>query len=288
MDFVIVDTETTGLDPDRDRVIEIAALRLRIEGPLATAASPIVAAVDSLIGGEPASAALVAALQSADYLRKVGGKSGHGITPEMLAGSPSFDVWWAAHRWLFEGATIVAYNAPFDKAMILGMLTAGFAPLHETAHDRDPITRHLAGSYWLDLLPLVWKLSARGEKCNLAATAARYGVPLDNAHTARADVAAVDGLLLPVLRDFVETMWPGYLHGPVAPTLDVLMPYVVSAQRDLTPKREFQYTGSSQISVCDVCDRASSKAHTRVDAKSGRSWCSVTCEWWASTRPIGR
>jgi len=114
----------------------------------------------------------------------------HGITDEIVRGSPSFaGILGELCDWL-EGRTIAAYNAPFDQAIMRAEL------------DRLPSrTRadRLVSTPWID--PLVWvrKLEPVGPR-SLSAVAARMGVRLDGAHRAEADATAT-ALVLAKLAD---------------------------------------------------------------------------------------
>ena len=97
--FAVFDVETTGLNPAYGhRVCEVAVLRLRG-------------------GEEPAS------FESLVYPERSvseGAFRVNHITPEMLAGAPTFDAISDLLLELMEDAVLVGHNAPFD----LGFLTA--------------------------------------------------------------------------------------------------------------------------------------------------------------------
>ena len=96
--YAIFDTETTGLDPERDRLVQIGAVRgahgRRIHGEtFETLVDP---------GGPiPASASRV-----------------HGITDERVAGAPGAVAALAAFHHFAREAVLVAHNAPFDLAFL--------------------------------------------------------------------------------------------------------------------------------------------------------------------------
>ncbi len=96
-ELVVIDTETTGLDPGRDRVIEIGAARL-------DATLGVTATWSTLVDPGCALPLQVQRLT--------------GITPDDLAGAPSFA---AAYEQLlaFAGdAVVVGQNVAFDLAML--------------------------------------------------------------------------------------------------------------------------------------------------------------------------
>ena len=95
--LVVVDCETTGLDPSRERIVEIAAVRLdRSLAPidrLATLVDP----------GRPL---------------RLETRRLTGITPEELTGAPAFaDVWPRFERFA-AGAVVVGHNVGFDLGFV--------------------------------------------------------------------------------------------------------------------------------------------------------------------------
>ncbi len=96
--YVVVDTETTGLDPARDALVQIAAVRgmkgRRIAGEtfetLVDPGRPIPGAASRI----------------------------HGITDERVAGAPGPIPAIAALHHFARGAVLVAHNAPFDLAFL--------------------------------------------------------------------------------------------------------------------------------------------------------------------------
>ena len=96
--FAVFDTETTGLLPHKDEIVQIAALRV-LNGQIVPTE-----AIDMLVNpgrSIPASSTRV-----------------HGITNDMVADAPGIDV--AARRFhdFARDAVIVAHNAPFDMAFL--------------------------------------------------------------------------------------------------------------------------------------------------------------------------
>jgi DNA polymerase III subunit epsilon len=99
--FVVVDLETTGLSPTRDRITEVGAVRARggeVEAELRTFVHP----------GQPIPAAVTAIT---------------GITDADVAGAPGADEVLPMLVDFIGGATLVAHNAPFD----VGFITAAAA-----------------------------------------------------------------------------------------------------------------------------------------------------------------
>jgi DNA polymerase III subunit epsilon len=104
-EFTVFDTETTGLDPLSDRVIELAAVRVRGDEKLAE--------FHSLINpGRPVSE---------------GAFRVNGISDAMLAGAPRMEAVIPEFTRFIEGSCLCSYNAPFDMGfMVNEYRRAGF------------------------------------------------------------------------------------------------------------------------------------------------------------------
>ena len=98
LNAVVLDTETTGLDPRTARVVEIAAVRL-VSGRLDTGA-PFRRLVQP---GEPLSA-------SATLI--------HGIDAAAVAGSPAFAEVWPEFSVYHGGAVLIGHAIGFDCAVL--------------------------------------------------------------------------------------------------------------------------------------------------------------------------
>lgn len=157
---VVLDVETTGLDPACDRIVEVACLDTTGE----------------------------------HYSRLINpgrsvGESGaiHGITDDMLSGELTFAE--VAHTLdvLVGDAICVAYNARFDRAFLIAeYLRAGLDAPRWLRRD----------THWID--PLVWARIrdpyVRGGH-KLATVADRLGVPRGTAHRALGDCETTAGVL---------------------------------------------------------------------------------------------
>ncbi len=94
--FVVVDLETTGVDPARDRITEVGAIRSRageVTGELSTMVDP----------GRPVPPAITAVT---------------GISDAMLAGCPPIEAVLPSVQELLRGGVFVAHNAAFDQRFL--------------------------------------------------------------------------------------------------------------------------------------------------------------------------
>ncbi len=156
--IVVFDTETTGLTPGSDHVIEIAALAL--EGGAETER------FESLIDpGVPIPPELIAI---------------HGITDRMVRGQPGFAE--VARRFLdFAGDSILAaHNAPYDIAMLL-------APLRDAGLG-------LPGNPVIDTCRLA-RRTVEAPNYQLSTVADALGIEMSGAHRAMPDVEACASVL---------------------------------------------------------------------------------------------
>ena len=164
MPLVVLDVETTGLDPENDRVIEIGVV-LVDDGQVVDALSWLV---------QPGIPVPKEALEV------------HGITDDELRTAPSFAEIREKLLARVAGRLPVAYNAPFDRAFLGAELRrSGGAP-----------DAFLEATEWLD--PLVWaraRLPKEGGY-KLAEITKRLEIELTNAHRAAADAEATAKVLL--------------------------------------------------------------------------------------------
>ena len=106
--FVSFDTETTGFSRDKDRLVEIGAVKFMGDGT-------ILATTNWLVNPQR---------DIPYYATKV-----HGISDEMVKDAPEFKEIWASFKRFCTDSVLLAHNAPFD----IGFLRA--------ALDRDHIRR---------------------------------------------------------------------------------------------------------------------------------------------------
>jgi DNA polymerase III subunit epsilon len=162
LDLVAIDTETTGRDPEVDRIVEIACIRRR--------GDEVVQRTSWLVNpGRPIPK------EASDV---------HGIDDEAVKGAGSFaDV--AAEVLAAIGEAIpVAYNAEYDRKVLVAELArAGLLP-----ENPPPALRR--NVEWLD--PLIWarELQKAEKSRTLTEVAERLGVALSQAHRAADDAVA--------------------------------------------------------------------------------------------------
>ena len=165
-EVVVFDTETTGIDEDRDQIIELS-----IQQGLADDSSQKTWRIKPSVPISPGAAEI------------------HGITMEDLADCPSFHAVAGEIRPFFEQAEmLVGYNVSFD----LEMLQSEFRRLRQPPLD-------LSKKLIVDPLQL-WR---QCEPRNLQEAYKRFvGGEFDEAHSAAADIAATGRVLVGMLESF--------------------------------------------------------------------------------------
>jgi DNA polymerase III epsilon subunit-like protein len=153
--IAVVDTETTGLYPGGDRVIEIAVVR-------ADPGEEPKLVVDTLVNPR----------------RPVAATEIHGITDEDVADAPPFEAVAADVVQAMRGAVFASYNVYFDARFVREELrrsgVARFPP-------------HLCLMYLRPMLGL-------GRKCSLGDACGAVGIHRSDAHHASADALAAAAL----------------------------------------------------------------------------------------------
>lgn len=168
---VVIDFETTGRDPDRDRVIEIGLVTFE-KGKIANREGLL---VNPRVPVPEESRAV------------------HGITDEELASAPDFSTVMPHVLEVLQGKLPVAYNAAFDRSFLLAEI-ARAAPEGATPEDMPPAAR--PDVVWVD--PLVWarEILKELQTRRLGDVAKHLGVPLEQAHRATGDAEATGRVLL--------------------------------------------------------------------------------------------
>jgi len=152
--LIVVDIETTGLDPATCKITEIAALRL-VDGEVA---EKFVTFVDPKIPIPLAITRLT------------------GITDEMVAGAPSEAEAIAKYYDFIGPAEILGQNVDFDIGFIAGRAKA--------------LGMRAKSSRAIDTIPIAMALYPRAMGYSLSALCTLFQVELNNAHRAEADATA--------------------------------------------------------------------------------------------------
>ncbi|WP_030606056.1 TerD family protein [Streptomyces fulvoviolaceus] len=157
-DWALVDVETSGLRPGRDRVLSLAILTLDAHGNQTGEFSTL---LDP--GCDPGPVHI------------------HGLTRDRLAGAPTFEEIAPQVGALLSSRVLVAHNAQFDYDFLA----------HEFAHGRSwvPVSRRLC------TLALNRLVGPATPDLKLGTLAAHYGVRQERAHDAQDDVRVLSGIL---------------------------------------------------------------------------------------------
>ncbi|GAB4170993.1 MAG: hypothetical protein OHK0024_07110 [Thalassobaculales bacterium] len=163
--LVVVDCETTGMDPARDRVLSIAIVRQ--QGARLYVAAGFDRLVDPGIAVPPESAAI------------------HGLTEALLRGQPDFAALWPEIACRLAGAVFVGHHAAFDVAMIA-------AEARRAGHDWAPPAV-------LDVGMLFGAVEEGAGYIGLDTLAGRLGVPVRGRHTALGDALITGDIMARLL-----------------------------------------------------------------------------------------
>ncbi|MEI8255688.1 MAG: 3'-5' exonuclease [Deltaproteobacteria bacterium] len=163
------DFEMTGLDPDLDRIVEIAVVRVHSGG--------VVGELDTLLN--PGAAV------------RAGGRAIHGIDPVALSSAPRFDAIVPELRAVFAGAIPVGHGTDLD-ALFLSRA------LERLGAEPSPIATRL------DTLTLA-RRSLNAPSYTLPALTARLGLPDRRWHRAHDDALAVRAVFDAVVPAFGVT-----------------------------------------------------------------------------------
>lgn len=165
--FAVLDVETTGLRPDRDRVIEIAVVTTDPRGRVIEEWTALV-----------------------DPGRDPGPTELHGITAEDLAGAPHFGALLPEVSARLDGAVVVAHNLAFDAA---------FLAAEQGRAGEDLLGAADGGLCTLELSRRLLPRSTDG--WSLGALCTALDVDLVDPHRALVDARATAGVLAVLLAD---------------------------------------------------------------------------------------
>jgi DNA polymerase III epsilon subunit len=169
VEFVIFDTETTGLEPQSgDRIVEIAAIRFKGKEKLAV--------FESLVNPR----------------RDIseGAFSVNGITQEMLKGAPEIKELLPKFLEFIRGSCLCSYNAAFDMGFLNNELKATGEP-------------QLKGLPVVDILKMARRLLPGLKRYALWAVAENLGIVRKQLHRALEDVELAAEVFYK-LRDILE------------------------------------------------------------------------------------
>jgi DNA polymerase-3 subunit epsilon len=173
--FVVLDFETTGLDAETDRIIEIGAACFR-HGKLESSKFWL---VHPGIPIPPETTEIT------------------GIDDSMVAGQPPFEVAIRDVISHLEGRIPVAYNHFFDSRFLWAETRRAGLPTRGPGADGKEIAPAFSDDgVWID--PLVWarELQKNDKGHKLVDVCARLGIPLESAHRASHDAEAAGHVLL--------------------------------------------------------------------------------------------
>lgn len=150
--FVAFDTETTGFSREKDRLVEIGAVKFRGDGE-------VLATTNWLVNPQR---------EIPFYATEV-----HGITTKMVAQAPVFKDVWPEFAAFCGDAVLLAHNAPFDVGFLRAELNRAEIPAPAM-----PV---------IDTLPLFRKWFPHAKSHSLGKLTAELGVAGKTYHRAEAD-----------------------------------------------------------------------------------------------------
>ncbi len=169
--LVVIDFETTGTDPENDRVLEMGIVCF--EKGQVTRSDALL--IDPTIPVPEESRAI------------------HGITDEELEGAPTFIEALPQILKLLEGHLPVAYNADFDRDFLLAEFARSEGKVRLEGGLPPAVRQDVS---WVD--PLVWSREILKErrKHRLVDITAHFEIPLEQAHRAAGDAEATGHVLM--------------------------------------------------------------------------------------------
>lgn len=156
--FALIDTETTGLSPQRDSIVEIAVVTLNTHfseiGRWHTLVNP---------------------------KRSIPNCRIHGVTQDMVAHAPTFAAVLPELLAQLDGKILLAHNAKFDSSMLLA--------------ETERVTNADLYFPFVDTLRLVRQILPSGTSCSLDSLLRHTRVRNDLAHSALGDAVATGRML---------------------------------------------------------------------------------------------
>jgi DNA polymerase-3 subunit epsilon len=177
--FTAFDIETTGLDPQKDRIVEIGAVKFDNKGIIARFSTLIDPGIPM-----PPEAGRV-----------------NNITDSMLSGQPPLDEALPDFIRFTGGAVITAHNAPFDCGFVNAALKDRFVRAQKTG----------AAGFWVppwpalpntiaDTLALAKETLSGLPSYKLQSLAAHFTIPLRDAHRAEDDARVCMEIFIQLLK----------------------------------------------------------------------------------------
>lgn len=167
--FAVVDLETTGVDPDNDRILQMAAV-------IVDGTGEVIEIFDTIVRPQ----------HPEQYTH--GAEHIHGISEAQVANGMPLVEALERLRTVTEGRILTAHNAPFD----IGFLRA----------ESSRVGASFEVERFIDTLCLARRMDTpRTRKHTLDALCAHYAIERPRAHEARADATATAQLLVRIIDD---------------------------------------------------------------------------------------
>ncbi|MFD6270730.1 DEDDh family exonuclease [Nocardia asteroides] len=256
-EFTVVDVETSGLQPQRHRVLSVAALTLDSTGQVSREFHTL---VDP--GCDPGPVHI------------------HGLTAEILRGAPRFAQVREQLSAMLTGRVLVAHNAVFDFGFLAGEFRRAGAEL--------PVRTRLC------TLALARRVGLPTPDYTLGTLAAYYGVPQQKAHDALDDTRVLAHVLralvadaarlgiappllpcVPTAHDPARTAWPVERRGAKQPC-SYAYPGRWEPGTPLRCGMKVAFTGETVVDREDLVSRAEAAGLDVTGAVSGRTSLLVT------------
>ena len=209
--LLVLDTETTGLNPARDKVVELALLRVTVDLRTGQPVGPVLVYDGLEDPGMPMPDEIIAIT---------------GITDEMLRGQQLDE---AEVQRLLEGVDLVlAHNAGFDRPFVESRLPQ-FAALNWACSFAD----------------IDWKQEGRGS-AKLTALAYDIGLFYD-AHRAEMDCHALLAVLMPSLKTTQASGLSRLIESALNPTFRLQATNAPFDAKDLLKARGYRWDGAQKV-----------------------------------------